>query len=154
MTRCCKTNYFCKEFDCSVLVNTSYNDKKINQEIDTLVGAPFGFFERIKIGGVGSPQMRIRTASKEILSLLNKNTNRDIANIELRPKGIIVRFHSRLENYALVIPYFKLNLFKGEKDSSAVFCDQHKITFEIYNKEVSNFIKRLLSEKAKQTSSI
>lgn len=137
-----------------MLVNTSYNDKKINQEIDTLVGAPFSFFERIKMGGVGSPQMRIRTASKEILSLLNKNTNRDIANIELRPKGIIVRFHSRLENYALVIPYFKLTLFKGEKDSSAVFCDQHKITFEIYNKEVSNFIKRLLSEKAKQTSSI
>ena len=67
------------------------------------------------MGGVGSPQMRIRTASKEILSLLNKNTNRDIANIELRPKGIIVRFHSRLENYALVIPYFKLTLFKGEK---------------------------------------
>lgn len=137
-----------------MLVNTSYNDKKINQEIDTLVGAPIGFFERIKMGGVGSPQMRIRTASKEILSLLNKNTNRDIANIELRPKGIIVRFHSRLENYALVIPYFKLTLFKGEKDSSAVFCDQHKITFELYNKEVSNFIKRLLSEKAKQTSSI
>lgn len=137
-----------------MLVNTSYNDKKINQEIDSLVGAPFGFFERIKMGGVGSPQMRIRTASREILSLLNKNTNRDIANIELRPKGIIVRFHSRLENYALVIPYFKLTLFKGKKDSSAVFCDQHKITFEIYNKEVSNFIKRLLSEKAKQTSSI
>ncbi|MAJ37765.1 MAG: hypothetical protein CMC19_07570 [Flavobacteriaceae bacterium] len=137
-----------------MLVNTSYNDKKINQEIDTLVGAPFGFFERIKMGGVGSPQMRIRTASKEILSLLNKNTNRDIANIELRPNGIIVRFHSRLENYALVIPYFKLTLFKGEKDSSSVFCDQHKITFEVYNKQVSKFVKRLLREKAKQTSSI
>ena len=91
-----------------------------------------------------------RTASKEILSLLNKNTNRNVANIELRPKGIIVRFNSRLENYALVIPYFKLSLFKGEKDSSAVFCDQHKITFEVYNKQVSNFMKRLLSEKAKQ----
>ena len=137
-----------------MLVNTSYNDKKINQEIDTLVGAPFGFFERIKMGGVGSPQMRIRTASKEILFLLNKNKNRNVANIELRPQGIIVRFHSRLENYSLVIPYFKLSLFKGEKDSSAVFCDQHKITFEIYNKQVSNFMKRLLSEKAKYSSSI
>lgn len=137
-----------------MLVNTSYNDKKINQEINNLVGAPFGFIKRIKMGGVGSPQMRIRKASKEIFSLLNKNTNRDVANIELRPKGVIVRFHSRLENYALVIPYFKLSLFKGEKDSSTVFCDQHKITFEIYNKEVSNFMKRLLSEKAKQISSI
>ena len=133
-----------------MLVNTSYNDKKVNQEIDTLVGTPFSFFERIKMSGVGSPQMRIRTASKEILSLLNKNTNRNVANIELRPKGIIVRFNSRLENYALVIPYFKLSLFKGKKDSSAVFCDQHKITFEVYNKQVSNFMKRLLSEKAKQ----
>ena len=97
-----------------MLVNTSYNDKKVNQEIDTLVGAPFGFFERIKMSGVGSPQMRIRTASKEILSLLNKNTNRNVANIELRPKGILIYFSNRLDRYSWIVPYYRLVIFNTE----------------------------------------
>ena len=93
-----------------MLLNVSYNDRKIKEQIDKEVGPPFSLIERWKIGGIGSSKLSITHASIDIHNLLVLDNNSDNCNIELRPNGIIIRFRSLLETYGLVIPYYKLKI--------------------------------------------
>ena len=64
----------------------------------------FSLKERWAKGGIGSSKLVIGQSSMDIHNLLVLDNNRNTCNIELRPKGIILRFRSLLETYALVIP--------------------------------------------------
>jgi hypothetical protein len=127
-----------------MLVNTSYNEKKINDAIDNLVGNSYTFFENVKLKGVGSPRLDILKTSVEIDLLLSYDHNRNFCNIELRPKGIIIRFRSLLETYSLVIPYYKLVIFKPG-NSYTFHLDNHFITidFPTKNKGIQTFINKI-----------
>ena len=127
-----------------MLVNTSYNEKIINDSIHELVGKPFGFIENIKQNGIGSPRLNIIKSSEEIATLLSYDNNRNFCNIELRPKGIIIRFRSLLETFSLVIPYNKLVLFKPA-NSFTIHMDHHFISIDAppKNKSVNSFIEKL-----------
>ena len=87
-----------------MLLNVSYNDPKQELTVTDLVGKPFNLRDRIKFSGVGSPKLQIVSSSPKIANLLLLDNNLDVCNIEIRPKGIIVRFRSLLETYAMVIP--------------------------------------------------
>ena len=95
-----------------MLVNVSYNNKEITRKVDAEVGKPFTLKERWAMGGIGSPRLFITETSIEIRNLLILDNNRDQCNVEIRPKGIIVRFRSLLETFALVIPFYKLPFTK------------------------------------------
>lgn len=127
-----------------MLVNTSYNEKIINDSINELVGKPFGFIENIKQNGIGSPRLNIIKSSEEIATLLSYDNNRNFCNIELRPKGIIIRFRSLLETFSLVIPYNKLVLFKPA-NSFTFHMDHHFISVEALpgNKGIHQFMEKL-----------
>lgn len=112
-----------------MLVNSSYNEKKVKEAINDLVGKPFGFFENIKLKGIGSPRLDILKTSVEIDMLLSYDNNRNFCNIELRPKGIIIRFRSLLETYSLVIPFYKLVVFKPG-NTYTFHIDNHFITID------------------------
>ncbi|WP_343485563.1 hypothetical protein [Allomuricauda sp. d1] len=131
-----------------MLLNVSYNDKKVKEKIETEVGKPFTLKERIKMGGIGSPRMVITEASVEIRNLLILDNNRDYCNIEMRPKGIIVGFRSLLESYALIIPYYKLTIYKGDMAIYSVYRDQYFIKVLSDTKAVQKFFKKLLGYKA------
>lgn len=131
-----------------MLLNVSYNDKKIKEKIDAELGKPFTLKERIRMGGVGSPRMVITEASVEIQNLLILDSNRDYCNIEMRPKGIILGFRSLLESYALIIPYYKLTIYKGEASVYSVYRDHYFVKVESDTKAVQKFFKKLLGYKA------
>ncbi|MFN4197584.1 MAG: hypothetical protein ACK4FS_01005 [Flavobacterium sp.] len=135
-----------------MLFNISYNDKKTNQSIEALVGRPFGLIDNIKLNGVGSPRLDILKTSQEIGELLSYDHNRNFCNIELRPKGIIIRFRSLLETYGLIVPYHKLIVFKPG-NSFTFHCDHHFITVEAppNNKAVNSFIEKVLQQKTENT---
>lgn len=133
-----------------MLCNVSYNDPKLEKTIADLVGKPFGLKERLKMSGVGSPKLVITQASVEIQNLLTLDHNQNTCNIELRPMGVIVRFRSLLETYALVIPYYKLSVFKGKATQYSLFGDTHKIEVEA-NEKVRNFFSKMTQLKATQT---
>jgi hypothetical protein len=132
-----------------MLVNISYNDKKIKSTIEELVGKPFGLLENIKLNGVGSPRLVIEKASKEIYDLLSYDHNNNFCNIELRPKGIIIRFRSLLETYGLIVPYYKLVLFKPGNQIT-IHIDNHFITVNAMpnNKAVNLFFEKLMDQKS------
>ncbi|MGO4918241.1 hypothetical protein [Maribacter spongiicola] len=131
-----------------MLVNVSYNNKEITRKINEEVGKPFTLKERWTLGGIGSPKLIITNTSVEIRNLLILDNNRDICNIEMRPKGIIVGFRSLLESYALIIPYYKLTLYKGEASVYSIYRDHHFIKVESDTKAVQKFFKKLLGFKA------
>lgn len=131
-----------------MLVNVSYNNPEITRKVDDLVGKPFSLKERWRLGGIGSPKLIIRETSVEIRNLLLLDNNRDTCNIELRPKGIILRFRSLLETFALIIPYYKLTLYKGDLAVYSVYKDHHFVKVEADTKAVQKFFVKLLGQKA------
>ena len=126
-----------------MLRNISYNDHKIKEEITKKIGQPFSFFERIKMNGIGSSNLRVLGCNSEIENLLNLDNNDNRCNIEIRKKGIIVRFRALLETYALIIPFYKLKLFKGESNVYSIYIDNYYIKVLANNKNVHDFFKKI-----------
>ena len=133
-----------------MLLNVSYNNPDVRKKIDEAVGRPFTLMERIKMGGIGSPKLFINTCSLEINNLLILDNNLNICNIEMRPLGIIVGFRSLLESYALIIPYYKLSLYKGKADEYSIYRDKYyfKIRARKQDMAAHGFFKKVLEHKA------
>ncbi|MEM9000014.1 MAG: hypothetical protein AAGB24_07095 [Bacteroidota bacterium] len=134
-----------------MLLNVSYNDKTITKKIEEAVGKPFTLKQRIQLGGIGSPKLYITETSIEIRNLLILDNNLDCCNIELRPKGIITRFRSRLETYALIVPFHKLSLYKGDFAVYAIYKDHYFIKVRSDTKAIQKYFKKLLEYKADNT---
>ena len=117
-----------------MLRNVSYKNEKQELEINELVGKPFGLFKRIKEGGVGSGKLLITKADKDIENLLILDHNLNYCNIEMRPNGIIVYFRVLLETYALIIPYYKLVIFKVDAQEYTLNIDQKFVKIKVKGK--------------------
>lgn len=137
-----------------MLVNVSYNNREITNRVDKVVGKPFTLKERWIMGGIGSPKLFISASSVEIRNLLILDNNLNCCNVELRPKGIIVRFRSLLETFALVIPYYKLSIYKGEASIYSIFADHYFIKVRSDSMAIKNFFRKLLDYKADNTPTI
>ncbi len=131
-----------------MLVNVSYNNKTLTRKIDEAVGKPFVLKDRWKMKGIGSPKLFITHASIEINNLLILDNNTDCCNIEMRPKGIIVRFRSLLETFALIIPYYKLTIYKGDLGVYTIFKDHHCIRVQADTNSVQKYFRKILAYKA------
>ena len=130
-----------------MLLNVSYNEPKIKEEIEATVGKPFSLKERWAKGGIGSSKLVISQSSIDIHNLLVLDNNRNTCNIELRPKGIILRFRSLLETYALVIPYYKLTLYKGKAKEYSIYKDKQFVKVIKDTKATFKFFSKLSAEK-------
>ena len=130
-----------------MLVNVSYNYKAVTKKVDEQVGQPFTLKERWAMKGIGSPKLIIKETSIEIRNLLILDNNRDTCNIEMRPKGIIVRFRSLLETFALIIPYYKLSVYKGDLGVYSIYRDHYFIKVEADTKAVQKFFRKILDYK-------
>lgn len=139
-------------FKTKMLFNISHNDKKTKKIINDLVGNPFGILKNFKLRGIGSPRLEILKASHDISIILNKTNVLKFANIELRPKGIIIGFQSQLEVFALVIPFYKLVIFKPG-NSITFHIDQHFISIDTSKntKKIMDFMHKIDEQKAKQS---
>lgn len=131
-----------------MLVNVSYNNKEITRKVDKEVGKPFTLKERFALKGIGSPKLFITESSTGIRDLLLLDNNLDSCNIEMRPKGIIVRFRSLLETFALVIPYYKLSIYKGDFAVYSIFRDHYFIKVRSDTKAIQKYFRKLLDYKA------
>jgi hypothetical protein len=66
------------------------------------------------MGGIGSGRLFISKLSENLNLKKLKFSEIDYANIELRPKGIIVHFTNRLDRFSWVIPYYRLVFYNTE----------------------------------------
>ena len=133
-----------------MLLNISYNDPTIKLKIEKAVGKPFSMQQRWKLGGIGSQKLMINSASIDIHNLLILDNNLKSCNLELRPFGIIVHFRSLLETYGLIIPYYKLKLYKGKAKEYSLYNDKHYIKIFADSKKNHAFFKKIGSQKSLQ----
>lgn len=134
-----------------MLKNISYNNLNVIDEINKLVGKPYSFLEKIKRGGVGSKKLLITKADKVIESLLILDQNINNCNIEIRSNGIIIYFRSLLETYGLIIPYYKLVVFKVSENEYTFNVDSKFVKIKIKSEKDHTFIRKIMEEKAKNT---
>lgn len=99
-----------------MLLKTSYSSKETKEAIEELVGKPFGIIQRIKLRGVGSQRLLVAQADDEIDAIIKAQNTPPFTNIELRPKGIILWFRVKLDNWALVLPYYQISIFRNSTD--------------------------------------
>ncbi len=130
-----------------MLLNVSYTNSEITRKVDNEVGKPFKLKERWAMGGIGSPKLLITETSIEIRNLLILDNNIDCCNIEMRPKGIIVRFRSLLETFALVIPFYKLTIYKGDFAIYSIYRDNYFIKVRSDTKAIQKFFRKILDYK-------
>ena len=133
-----------------MLLNISYNDPTIKRQIEKAVGRPFSLQQRWKLGGIGSQKLKINSASIDIHNLLILDNNLKSCNLELRPLGIIVHFRSLLETYGLIIPYYKLKIYKGKAKEYSLYIDQHYIKIFVDSEKNHAFFKKVGSQKSLQ----
>ncbi|MGY5848941.1 hypothetical protein [Salegentibacter sp. F14] len=130
-----------------MLLNVSYNRPKTKEKIFDQVGPPFTLFERMKLKGIGSPKLQITSTSIDIHNLLVLDNNSNTCNIEMRPKGIIIMFRSLLETFALVIPYYKLHLYKGRAEEYSLYRDHYHIKVKANHPEIHKYFKKIMRYK-------
>ena len=124
--------------------NLSYNSKKIKTLLAEVVGRPLSLNERFKLRGIGSNKLVITDASKEIVELLRLDNNINYCNIEIRKNGIIIRFRSLLETYGLIIPFYKLVIFKGDSKIYSFYKDRQYVKCFVDNQSSTTFIKKVI----------
>ena len=131
-----------------MLKNISYNNPKIIDEINNYVGKPYTILKRLKIGGIGSSKLIINSADSIIENLLNLYNNLNYCNVEIRPKGIIIHFKSLLETYGLIVPFYKLKIFKGRANEYSIYIDNFFIKVNASEQNEHDFFKKILRLRA------
>ena len=134
-----------------MLLNVSYNDRTITEKINAAVGKPFSLKQRLQLKGIGSSKLLMTKTSIEIHNLLILDQNLNTCSIELRPQGIILRFRSLLETYGLVIPYFKLKIYKEKAQEITLFKDHYFVRVQVGGQAEKGFFKKMMAEKVLQT---
>ncbi|WP_345739576.1 hypothetical protein [Winogradskyella flava] len=99
--------------------------------------------------GVGSKRMIIDEVSPNMQSMMNVVSDINYANIELRPKGILVMINQGLKNFTWIIPYYQLVIYKV--NGSSLHAQGRFIHFRNNKtfKENKKFFDKLLNEKVK-----
>ncbi len=131
-----------------MLLNVSYNNKEVFRKIDKEVGKPFTIKERFALNGIGSPKLFIVDSSSQIKNLLLLDNNTNTCNIELRPQGIIIGFRSLLETFGLIIPYYKLSLYKTDLGLYTIYRDEYYIQIKADTKAIQKFFTKMLGYRA------
>jgi len=130
-----------------MVLETTHRDKEVLYTIDMHLGKPFSLWKRLQMGGIGSTRMMVKSYSTHFTARLSANRDITYANIELRPKGIILHFNKRLCQYSWVIPYEDLNISDGENFS--MYTLERFMEFEknSYYTENKVFISKMIALK-------
>ena len=130
-----------------MLLDTTHTNKNNDKLINDLIGKPFSLMQSIKMKGVGSKRMIIEDVSPNLKPYINKVSDTSYANLELRPAGIIIRINKGLKNFAWVIPYYQLVIYKT--NGSSIHAQGKFIHFSNSNtfKENKAFFNKLMDFK-------
>ena len=130
-----------------MILNTTYNNKEHKEIINDLIGKPYSFFEALKLKGIGSKRMIIDDVSPKLKQYLNKVSDMNYANIEMRPNGILIYINKGLKNFAWIIPYYQLVIYKT--NGASIHAQGHFVRFRNNKtfKENKGFFDKLLNAK-------
>lgn len=132
-----------------MIIDVSYTSEENTKKIDEILGESYSLFQRLKMGGIGSPKLSMTDADNHVSRLMNRDINRNVCNIELRPKGIIIGFRSHLDPFALLMRYDELNIIEKDSFIYRIETPAHFIEIRLRKRDTSirKFMERLKREK-------
>lgn len=130
-----------------MVLETTYYSPENKNIISDYVGEPFSFFEALKRRGIGSKRMIIHSVSPNLMWVTNLISDVNYANIELRKKGIIIYINKGLRNFAWLIPYRQLVVYKTEVMSIHAQGKFIQFLNDHIFKQNKSFFSKLLNEK-------
>ena len=132
-----------------MILNTTHYNADHKQIIADLIGSPFSLVQKLKLGGIGSKRMIVDEVSPNMKSMMNLVSDINYANIELRPKGILIMINKGLKNFTWIIPFYQLVLYKT--NGSSIHAQGRFIHFKNSKtfKENKKFFDKMLDEKIK-----
>jgi|TARA_B110000046_G_scaffold123224_1_gene129784 hypothetical protein len=92
-----------------MILNISYQSRSQERDINDYVGFSYTFWESLKMGGSGSQKLIINDCHEIFDPYLKQLHSTKYCNIELRPKGIGLRFRYKLEAIGWFVPYSALS---------------------------------------------
>ena len=130
-----------------VILETTYYNKNNKELTWDIVGKPYSFFMAFKKKGIGSKRLVIEEVSPNMQQYMNKASDINYANIELRPRGIIIHINKGLRNFTWLIPFYQLVIYKT--NGSSIHAQGKFIQFRnnVTFKENKSFFRKLLNEK-------
>lgn len=130
-----------------MILNTTHFNKDHAKIINDLVGKSYSFWEAIKKGGIGSKRMIIQSVSPNMRQLMNEVADLNYANIERRPKGLLIRITKGLQNFTWIVPYYQLYLYKT--DTTSIHAQGYFVKFVKNNMLKANdlFFKKIIEDK-------
>lgn len=130
-----------------MIYDTTYDNKEVKELINDCLGSPYSFFKSLKMGGVGSKRMIIEDVSYNLRNVINRTSDINYGNIELRPNGILILINKGLKNFTWAIPYRQLVVYKT--DGLSIHAQGKYIRFKNNNlyKENLKFLSKMLKMK-------
>lgn len=130
-----------------MVLDTTYHNKEHKKSLDNFVGKPYTLFETLKRNGVGSKRMIVENVSPNLNVILNKISDINYANIEMRKKGILIHITKGHQNYTWAIPFYHLVIYKT--DGMSIHAQGKFIHFKKSKNfyENKSFLSTLLYEK-------
>lgn len=132
-----------------MILNTTHHNSEHKKIITDLIGSSFSLVQILKMKGIGSKRMIIDEVSPNMMSMMNKVSDINYANIELRPKGIMIMINKGLKNFTWVIPFYQLVIYKT--NGSSIHAQGRFIHFRDSRtfRENKKFFDKMLNEKVK-----
>src|SRR5699024_9435343 len=132
-----------------MLLNISQDFSEKRKLIQKEVGKPLTLEERKQIGGSTITDLPIIGSSIEIYNLLTVSDQENTCWIELRTKGIVISFRSNHDTFSLVIPFYKLKVYKGGTEEYSFYKDHYFIKIWPGGHErAASFLKQILKMKS------
>ncbi|QXP78884.1 MULTISPECIES: hypothetical protein [Winogradskyella] len=130
-----------------MILNTTHYNAEHKTIISDLIGRPFSLVQKLRLRGIGSKRMIIDNVSPNMMSLMNKVSDTNYGNIELRPKGILIMINKGLNNFTWIIPFYQLVIYKT--NGSSIHAQGRFVHFRnnITFKENKTFFKKLMDLK-------
>ncbi|TBN19093.1 hypothetical protein [Hyunsoonleella pacifica] len=130
-----------------MILDTTFHNKEHKQILTDLVGRSFTLLESLKMKGVGSKRMIVSEVSLNMQNYMNRVSDINYANIELRKSGILIFINKGLKNFTWAIPYFQLVIYKT--NGASIHAQGKYIHFKNNKtfKENKSFFRKMLDEK-------
>lgn len=129
--------------------NISYHTLELKQEIVKSVGRSFSLLDRFRLRGIGSQRYQVLKASNNLAALFARDGAANFCNIELRRRGVMLRFRSKQETFGWLVPYRLLSVFK-DSSSFTLYGGRESIQLKAAQnaKLKSDFINKMIRLKA------
>ncbi|MFD0977793.1 hypothetical protein [Salinimicrobium gaetbulicola] len=128
-----------------MLLNVSQDLAKKKELISDTIGKPFNLEKRKELEGTVLSNIAVTAASIDLYNLMVLHEEQIFCNFEMRPKGIIISFRAKNDMYSLVIPFFKLKIYKGKAEEYSFYKDHYfiKIWAGADQDDVHKFVKKV-----------